>query len=100
MWWCCASSASSGAYREAGGPSPSPTAAAIFTLGSASLDVGRSHLTALSVRRTDGRDPQKAGDRRGRRVREDLLADRVQQGPVPGGIRAYGVRELRRRHRG
>ena len=48
----------------------------------------------------DGGHSEEVGDCRRRRVREDLSSDRVQQGPVPRGVRAHCLRELRCRHRG
>jgi len=49
---------------------------------------------------SDGCDQKEAGDRRRRRLRQDVSAHRVQQGSVPRGLRAHGVRELRGRYRG
>lgn len=42
-----------------------------------------------------GSDQEKAGHSRRRSLREDLSPDCVQQGPVPRGLCAHGVRKLR-----
>lgn len=49
---------------------------------------------------SDGGHQEEAGDRGRWCLRKDVSADRVQQGPVPRGLRAHCVRELHCRHRG
>lgn len=54
----------------------------------------------VSVAAPDGGYQEEAGDRGRRRLREDLPPHRVQQRPVPRGVRSHRVWELRGRHRG
>lgn len=64
---------------------------------------GRGAVCTFSARAgavRDGGHPQETGDRRRRSLRKNVPADRVQQRPVPRGVRADRVRELRGRHRG
>jgi len=48
--------------------------------------------------REHGGDPEEACDCGRRRLRKDLSAHRLQQGPVPRSVRAHRLRKLRRRH--
>lgn len=54
----------------------------------------------MSVAAPDGGYQEEAGDRGRRRLWEDLPPHRVQQRPVPRGVRSHRVWELRGRHRG